>query len=60
MTQNLFCKQCDKNMGILRDAKIRDGMCVYCKECDGKIQSLMAIYKNRTHDVPEFFKGMFR
>lgn len=57
--QTLFCANCKKDTGLLRDARIRTGMVVYCKECDEKIQRLLSPGK-QTSEPPDFLKGLFR
>jgi len=34
MAQELRCAGCNKYCGEVRDAKLRNGLVVYCKECD--------------------------
>lgn len=57
--QTLFCANCKKDMGILRDARIRTGMVVYCGECNQKIERLFSLVKQTT-EPPDFLKGLFR
>lgn len=61
--QKLNCAKCNKDMGVLRDARIRTGMVVYCRECDALVQqAFMQLAKNlegRT-EMPDFLKGLFR
>lgn len=57
--QPLFCANCKKDMGILRDARIRIGMVMYCRECNQKIERLFSIGKQAT-EPPDFLKGLFK
>lgn len=43
MTQQLHCANCHKDMGVLRDARVRNGMVVYCAECNTSIQLLLGL-----------------
>lgn len=52
----LKCNGCDKHMAILRDAKVRKGMVVYCKECN---EERMARPSDR-YDIPDFMRSLFR
>jgi len=47
-------------MATLRDANVRTGMVVYCKECDYKVKSLLSKHDKPKADMPEFFKGIFK
>lgn len=49
-------------MGVLRDAKVRVGMVVYCMVCDSGIQEALAQARNRKTEeavMPDFLKDMF-
>lgn len=62
LSQELKCK-CGKHMGILRDAKIRNGMVVYCAECNAEMWRKLAradCYIPCDADMPDFLKGIFR
>lgn len=61
--QTLTCAHCHKDMGILRDARVRKGMVVYCRECDEVMRQVLRLAKRPatpSPDVPDFFKGLFR
>ncbi len=49
----LFCARCGKHMATLRDAKVRNGMVVYCRECDPRL------HRPETGSMPEFMKEFF-
>ena len=60
MSQKIHCKHCNKFMGELRDASIRNGMVVYCKECDSAIQlQLVGKSKSVPSDFGEIFGDIF-
>lgn len=63
MSQEIACKCCHKHMGTLRDAKIRKGMAVYCRECDERMQRMLKIATaagaGKKYDVPDFMRGLF-
>jgi len=47
-------------MATVRDAKIRDGMVVYCKVCDVRNKRLLASGRDgASRDVPDFMRGLF-
>lgn len=54
----LTCEHCQKDMGVIRDGKLRNGMVVYCKQCNDLIKRMMTAGKNV--DMPDFLKGLFR
>lgn len=54
--QNLTCAGCDKHMATLRDAKVRNGMVVYCSECNRKLHILSARAVDNT--IPDFLSGL--
>lgn len=59
---DLVCNGCGKDMGTLRDAKIRNGMVVYCSLCDEQIQLMKAQHSphnNSKHDIPDFMRSIF-
>lgn len=61
--QTLTCAHCNKDMGILRDAKVRKGMVIYCRECNELIRQVLRLGKRPTAnspDVPDFLKGLFK
>lgn len=61
--QTLTCAHCHKDMGILRDAKVRNGMMVYRRECHEVIQQVLRLGKRQaanSPDVPDFLKGLFK
>lgn len=53
----LTCDHCKKDMGEVRDGKLRNGMVVYCKQCNDLIKRM---FSNKGNDMPDFFKGLFR
>ena len=63
MSQEIECKCCGKHMGTLRDAKIRNGMVVYCQECDERAQRMLRMAARagagQKYDVPDFMRGLF-
>ncbi len=63
MSQFLYCARCNKNMAELRDAKIRNGIVVYCKLCAVVIEVALieSDRKSWAHsDIPDFFKEFLR
>lgn len=68
----LTCEHCNKDMGEVRDAKLRNGMVVYCQQCNDLINRMIAngksdvyqmkkrAFSDEKNDMPEFFKGLFR
>ena len=60
MEIKLECKCCGKHMAILRDAKVRKGMAVYCAECDTIIDKLLSRKeRDESYGVPDFMRGLF-
>lgn len=60
MEKKLECKGCGKHMAILRDAKVRKGMVVYCAECAGTVDKMLTQKTaSAAHDLPEFMRGLF-
>lgn len=51
----LTCDHCKKDMGEVRDGRMRNGMVVYCKQCNALIKRMFG--KN---DMPDFLKGLFK
>jgi hypothetical protein len=63
MTIELCCSDCGKHMATLRDAKVRDGIVVYCRECDERNKMRLRIANTEQpypHDVLDFLRGFFR
>lgn len=61
--QTLTCAHCHKDMGILRDARVRKGMVVYCRECDELMQQVLRLAKrppDYSPDLPDCLKGLFK
>lgn len=52
MSTNLYCQSCGKHLATLRDAKVRNGMVVYCGQCNDRLHP-------RPAEMPEFFKKIF-
>jgi hypothetical protein len=59
MAKQLECAGCNKHMGDLRDASVRQGMVVYCCECDAMMQTFIARTVARKNDVPDFMRTFF-
>ena len=60
MDRELYCAGCGKHMATVRDARIRDGMVVYCRDCDGRNKRLLyGAMASTSRDVPDFMRGLF-
>ncbi len=62
MATEIECAGCRKHMGTLRDAKVRNGMVVYCQECDTRNKRLLLLAQaTATHKdgMPDFMRGLF-
>ena len=49
-------------MATLRDAKVRTGMVVYCRECDARNKMRLRMAHTEQpypHDVQDFMRGLF-
>lgn len=57
----LNCTLCKKDMGVIRDGKVRENMIVYCAVCDASMRRELedARRGGRAGDVPEFLRGIF-
>ena len=53
--KELTCAACGKHMALLRDARVRRGMVVYCTVCD------LALRERRNDDpgMLDFIRGLF-
>lgn len=51
--QTLRCASCQKHMATLRDAKVRIGMVVYCRECDPRHK------RAGNNSMPPFMREFF-
>jgi len=60
MTTELNCQLCKRHMATLRDANVRNGMVVYCKECDYKVKSLLSKHDKPKAEMPDFFSRIFK
>jgi hypothetical protein len=63
MSQDLKCGGCGKHMATLRDAKVRNGMVVYCQQCDTinkRLQALAGCSASSKASVPDFMRGLFK
>lgn len=65
--KKIICKECNKYLGEIRDAKLRKGISFLCKECTeyfeiGNQESNQEYKKSNLDnlDVPDFFKDIFR
>ena len=59
MDRELYCATCGKHMATVRDARIRDGMVVYCRDCDVRNKLLASGRDGASRDVPDFMRGLF-
>ena len=50
MTRHLYCQDCRKYMGEIRDASLRKGLVVLCQAC--------AIKPPTPSDVPDFLRSI--
>ena len=55
---DISCKRCGKHMGVLRDARTRKGMVVYCAECDDILNASLS-GRPSPADMPEFMRDIF-
>lgn len=46
-------------MAILRDAKVRNGMVVYCEQCNKKMQYMLKLAVPAGKYMPDFMRGIF-
>lgn len=63
MTQELHCAGCGKPMATLRDARVRNGMVVYCAECNAAMQRLVRMAtaaSDPMRGAPDFMRDLFR
>lgn len=56
MSKFLNCERCGKHMAELRDAKVRNGMVVYCKECNFMVNAVLKKIR-KDAEIPDFLKG---
>ena len=65
----LYCSRCGKFMAEVRDASIRNGMVVYCADCDkpqtyftSKLQDDIRNVRGRntSYDATDFLQGIFK
>lgn len=62
MATEIKCAGCRKHMCTLRDAKVRIGMVVYCKECDARNKHLLELARSTAasdYGMPDFMRGLF-
>lgn len=62
METDIECAGCRKYMGTLRDAKVRNGMVVYCQECDARNKRLLFLAQataDPKNGMPDFMRGLF-
>lgn len=62
MSQELTCCICHKHMALLRDARVRTGIVVYCQPCNKTMRdTLLAAAASRRNqaEMPDFLKGFF-
>lgn len=59
--RKLTCKCCGKDMGEIRDARLRLGMVVYCATCDAVIERLLNRKEQEAEygGMPDFMRGLF-
>ena len=57
--KELNCAGCEKHMATLRDAKVRNGIVVYCERCDKKMQHLLKLSVPAGKYMPDFMRGLF-
>lgn len=57
MERTILCNHCGVLVAKIRDAKLKKGIVMYCKECNATINLLMN--KSKPVDMPDFFKGIF-
>lgn len=55
MSREIKCAECDTHMGVIRDARLRTDLVVYCRRCDEKLQRMLEM--PRRGDIPEFLRG---
>lgn len=55
MSRELKCADCGTNMGIIRDARLRTDLVVYCRRCNEKNQQALEL--PRHGDIPGFLRG---
>ena len=58
-TKELNCAGCKKNMATLRDAKVRNGMIVYCEHCNDKMKHMLKLAVPAGKYMPDFMRGLF-
>lgn len=56
MSRHVYCKDCGKPMGVIRDASLRKGMVVLCSACAHKQKAP----PSNPHDMPEFLRSIFK
>lgn len=63
MTQEIHCATCHKPMATLRDARVRNGMVVYCAEYNAAMQRLVRLAtaaSDPMRGAPDFLCDLFK
>ena len=59
MNREIKCTICKKNMGVIRDAKLRSGIKYMCQPCDSRRMEILIEWSKMKKDNKNPLKDLF-